>query len=501
MSSPPSRTIRADAGRLASVPESLAPRLRQALAAAGFPPSSPGQREIFERRARGGRNLPRLLRLTAAETPLHTLIRLFSLGAPARLHSAREALAPIPLEDWREAGLVAVDGDRVEALVGLEVFEGLVLALDRPDRLDGGAEPDHVSGVTNSTVSLAAFLERRAFDDILDLGTGGGVLAFLAARAGRRVFATDVNPRAIQFARFNARLNGAANVEFAVGGAFEPARGRRFDLILANPPCVIGPAARYAFSDSGMELDSLCCQIVAGAPDYLKAGGLFQATAQWPNFGRAEWKERVSEWLRGGPCDALALHLEETDAPRYAEQAVGDTAPVDADSQARMYQTYAAYFEDRNVTSISEGLIALRLRADPAVNWVHLEDLGGRRATHFGGAVWEYFAVADALERMGGGLLDARLRVAPSLSVTVSHTWDGRAWEESYHLRQGAGFEFQAGVDWRIANLVRRLDGSRTLREAIAELAAAARAPFNAVAPPCVEIVRQMTQRGLLLLP
>jgi hypothetical protein len=310
-----------------------------------------------------------------------------------------------------------------------------------------------------------------------------------------------VNPRAIQFARFNARLNGIANVEFAAGAEFEPARGRCFDLIIANPPCVIGPAARYAFSDSGMELDSLCRQIVAQAPDHLKAGGLFQCTAQWPNFGGAHWKERVSEWLRGGRADALALHLQATDAPRYAEEAVRDTAPVDSASQAQMYETYARYFEDRDATSISEGLIALRLRGVPGAAWVRLEDLTARRAAPFGGAVWEYFAVADALERMGGGLLDARLRVAPSLSVTVSHTWSGRAWEESYLLRQGAGFEFQAGVDGRIANLIRRLDGSRTLREAITELAAAAQAPFDAVAPACEKIVRQMTQRGLLLLP
>ena len=501
MSSPSSRAIRADAARLASVPESLAKRFRHALAAAGFPPSSPEQRDLLERRARGGRNLPRLLRLTAAQTPLHTLIRLFSLGAPASLASAREALAPVPLEEWREAGLVTVDGDRVEALVGLEVFEGLLLAFDRPDLLDAGAEPDHVSGVTGSTLSLAAFMERRPFDDILDLGTGSGVLAFLAARAGRRVLATDVNPRAIQFARFHARLNGAANVEFAVGSAFEPARGRRFDLILANPPCVIGPVARYAFSDSGMELDSLCRQIVAEAPDYLKPGGLFQSTAQWPNFGGADWRERLSEWLAGGRADALALHLQTTGAPLYAEQAVGDTAPVDAATQARMYETYAAYLEERNATSISEGLIALRRRGGAGAVWVRLESLTERRAVHFGGAVGEYFAVSDALERMGGGLLDAKLRVAPSLTVTVSHAWNGRAWEESYLLRQGAGFEFQAGVDWRIANLVRRLDGSRTVGEAIAELAAAARAPFDAVAPACVEIVQQMTRQGLLLLP
>jgi SAM-dependent methyltransferase len=491
---------RADASRLAAVPESLAPRFREALAAAGFPPASPDRPEIFERRARGGRNLPRLLRLTAAERPLHTLIRLFSLGAPARIESAREALAPLPLEAWLQAGLLAVDGDRVEALVGIEVFEDLLLAFDRPDLLDGGAEPDHVSGVTGSTMSMAAFMERRAFDEIFDLGTGGGVLAFLAARAGRRALATDVNPRAIQFARFNAKLNGIANVEFAVGGAFEPARGRKFDLILANPPCVIGPAARYAFSDSGMELDSLCRQIVEEAPNFLNPGGLFQCTAQWPNFGGAAWSERVLEWLRGGRADALALHLETTAAPRHAEQAVRDTSPVDAATQARMYETSARYLEDRNVGSISEGLIALRWRGGASANWVRLEELGQRRASHFGGAVGEYFAVSDALERLGGGVLDARPRPAPSLSVTVTHTWDGSAWAESYLLRQGAGFEFQAGVDWRIANLIRRLDGSPTLREAIAERAAAAGAPFDALAPACVEIIRQMTRRGMLLL-
>jgi len=415
--------------------------------------------------------------------PLHTLIRLFSLGAPARLASAREALAPIPLEEWREAGLLAVDEDRVEALVGLEVFEGLLLALDRPDLLDGGAEPDHVSGVTNSTVSLAAFMERRAFDDILDLGTGGGVLAFLAARAGRRVLATDVNPRAIQFARFNARLNGAANVEFAVGGAFEPARGRRFDLILANPPCVIGPAARYAFSDSGMEMDSLCRQIVAGAPDYLKAGGLFQATAQWPNFGRAEWKERVSEWLRGGPCDALALHLLEpmrrampSSGGRYRagrRRQPGADVPglrrLFRGPQCHVYfgraDRHAAARRPRGELGASGGPRrapghAFRRRGVGILRGGRRPGADGRRSAG-GQAAGGPVAHGDRIARLG------RARV-----------------EESYQLRQGAGFEFQAGVDWRIANLVRRLDGSRTLREGIAELAAAARTPFDAVAPP-----------------
>lgn len=55
---------------------------------------------------------------------------------------------------------------------------------------------------------LAALTVRRSIGTALDLGTGGGVQALLAARHSRRVVAVDVNPRALRYTAFNARLNG-----------------------------------------------------------------------------------------------------------------------------------------------------------------------------------------------------------------------------------------------------------------------------------------------------
>lgn len=495
--------IRADPARLASVSEEQALRFRKAFAVAGYLSPSPEKvPEVIEMRARGGRNLPRLFRLTAAERPLDVLARLFLLGVTVRAAVARAAMSPIPLEEWCKAGLLQTDGEHVQGLVAISYFDGLLLASEKPELLDCGAQEDYVCGMTNSTAALVQFRMQRPFHDILDLGTGCGVLGFLAARQGGQVLATDMNSRAIQFATFNARLNGISNIEFATGSTFEPAGGRKFDLILANPPCVLGPAARYSFRDSGQELDSLCRQIVAEAPDYLEEGGIFQCTAEWPNFGGADWRKRISEWLHDLPCDALVLHLCTKDAPFHAEETVFDTDVLDFREQGRLYDAYAEYFEGRGVTSISEGLIALRRRSGTARNWVQLEHLPNRQPDSFGNAVWQYFAASDEIERLGNGLFDLKLQMAPSLAVTTARTWDGKAWSEgSYALRQGEGFKFEASVDASIANLIRQCDGTRTLRELAAGSAADAKVPFDAIAAGCLNVMRQMLQRGFLVLP
>jgi ribosomal protein L11 methyltransferase len=91
--------------------------------------------------------------------------------------------------------------------------------------------------------------QKRRPRNILDIGTGTGVLAIAAAKALRRgVLASDIDPRAIAVARENARLNGAALLtEFihATGLDAHSFRERGpFDLILAN--ILLGPLLRLA---------------------------------------------------------------------------------------------------------------------------------------------------------------------------------------------------------------------------------------------------------------
>jgi len=491
---------RADGARIAAIPPSLAARMRNAMAAAAFLPAQAADApDVLELRARGGANLPRLLHATSSLTPLDVFARLFLYGVTVSERHARAAFVDPALEEWRDAGLIACAGGEAVGLVAIYPYDGLLLAFDKPELVERGTDSDHVCGLTNSTASLAAFRTREPRRSILDLGAGCGVLGFLAARSGGHLLLTDVNPRAIQFAMFNARLNGIDDVEFAVGDAFEPAQGRKFDLILSNPPCVLGPAARYAYRDSGLEMDGLCRRIVAAAPEHLEDGGLFQCTAEWPNLG-AGWEERPAEWLRGISCDALVLLVQNCGAVQHCEETVCDTDVLERAEQTRLYAEFAAYFAARGVDSISEGLLALRRRSG-AKNWTRYEALRGRRAAPFGDAVARYFSTSDELERLGAALLDARPRLAPGVSLSIARAWSRDGWsEENYTLRQDGGFEFQAAVDRRIAELIRGCDGGRTVRQLGAEMAEEAGYRFETIAPGCLEVVGQMLRRGFLTL-
>ncbi len=108
---------------------------------------------------------------------------------------------------------------------------------------------------------------RRAFD----VGTGTGVLAFLAARRGASVVATDVEPRAVACARENAeRLGLAAAVEVREASLFPEGRA---DLVLCNPPWIPAdahtPLERAVYDPGGRFLSAF----LAGLPSHLAPGG------------------------------------------------------------------------------------------------------------------------------------------------------------------------------------------------------------------------------------
>lgn len=76
---------------------------------------------------------------------------------------------------------------------------------------------------------------------IMEIGTGSGAISIALARELPRaeITATDISPGALEIARLNARANGVANrIGFAAGDLFEPVAGRKFDLIISNPPYI-----------------------------------------------------------------------------------------------------------------------------------------------------------------------------------------------------------------------------------------------------------------------
>jgi len=98
----------------------------------------------------------------------------------------------------------------------------------------------------------------RPGGDVLDVGTGTGVLARIArARGASFVVGTDLDPRALDAARANAALDADAP-PIVFSAAAPDAWGARFDLVVANileaPLHQLAPALRAALAPAGVLL-------------------------------------------------------------------------------------------------------------------------------------------------------------------------------------------------------------------------------------------------------
>jgi release factor glutamine methyltransferase len=161
-------------------------------------------------------------------------------------------------------------------------------------------------------------LSVRPGDRVLEIGTGIGLAAVLAARAGAQVIATDLVEAAVRCARENAVLNGVADrLEVRAGDAFDPVRGLSFDLICTSPPQMPTPPERErgdaaaAADNGGPDGWRLLDRVIAGAPAHLRPGGRLVFTL----FGFLGVKRALAR-LAGAGLEPSVLAQESQAFPR-----------------------------------------------------------------------------------------------------------------------------------------------------------------------------------------
>lgn len=478
-------------------------RLRDTLAAAGF--SGPDVLEALGvSEITGVRQTdPELLwRRTRAGRPVDTLIRLFLMERAVSANAAARALAPVPLSRLADIGLLVPSGEEVRATVRLQPFGGRIFAHDSPAQIRTSDAENHVMGVARSSLALANFTVREPVDRVLDLGCGCGVQGLLATDHARTVVGVDRNPRALAFARFNARLNGIRSAEFREGDLFEPVAGEAFDLVVGNPPFVISPENRFRFRDGGMSGDRFCETVVRRVPAVLAPGGIAQFLVNWAEYGAEDWRDRLREWCRDGGCDVWAVRAESTDAESYAHAWLKQTDRDDPEGMERRLAEWLAYFEAQGIRSVGFGGIVLR-RRDGAKNWFRADELTEPMRGPCGDAVRALLDRQDFLERTDdSGLLAASCRFSPSVRLDrTSAPVDGEWVDEAFRLRLTDGFPFTGNADPFVASLVARCDGTRPLETLVAEMAERLnRSPESIVSPVC-GIVREMVAKGFLTPP
>jgi hypothetical protein len=457
-----------------------------------------GMTEIPSRRRR---SIPLLLDRTREPSPIHTLLRWFHVGVPVDSRTASAAVPRAILEDLISCGLLVPSGGDLLPCAMLVHFEGLWIASDRPLVITAPDTPDGVLWPNPTTRLLWRFSVPVPRGPVLDLGTGCGAIAFCLARAGAAVAATDLNARALTFARFNAALNEIAGVDLLQGDCFQPVAGRRFDLIISNPPFFVTPGAGSLYCENRLDLDGFCRQLIRQAPDHLQEGGFLQILFEWVELEGQSWQERIAGWLHDLDCDAWVLKGVTQDPAQYAQKRISET--VDSpEGDSALFDQWMRYYGEHRVQAIHTGMLAMRKR--PASrNWIWLEDYPTRMEEPFGDAILHGFHARDLLESdpEAQHLLGARPRLSPDVRLEQELNRAGGRWQPlSLRLNLPAGLPRSITVEPLVADFVGGLNGSETLAEAVAALAARVDAPYEQVERECVGTARRLMERGLLLL-
>src|SRR5262245_9470515 len=449
------------------------------------------------------RDVPVHARRLTTGSPLETVIGLFFLGLPLQPSAIDSALDPVTAEALEELGLVVAGEEGPVATVRLVPHADLLLAGSRyPDEGADGTPSDYVATVTSPSAILAALTVRDQVESALDVGTGSGVQALFAARHSERVVAVDVNPRALELAAFNARLNGVHNIEFRQGSLFEPVAGERFDLIVSNAPYVVSPDSRYAYRDGGLASDAFCERLLRESATHLEEGGFAELLIGWVHLDD-DWSQRPRRWVDGSGCDCWLLLGVERDPLTHA--AVWNEELRDSpEAYAVTLDRWTEYLEALGASAVFEGAAILRKRRG-ARNWFRADRIPAGRPEPASAHVKRVFESRTYLSELPEDalLLEDTFRLVGQVHIEQElDCRDGGYVVQAMTLVLDEGLGFRAGVDQRTAVLVPLLDGSSSLGQAIdgaARTLALEGEHLDTFRPGALAVVREMLELGFVV--
>ena len=475
----------------------------------------------------------------SAPSPVAVLTALFMLGEPVPATALDAALPRTAAAGAAAIGLVGEpDGaGYVRARVDLRPHEAVDdagevrwwVASDLGELVTGRAlAPDHVLGVGGAGLTLAGLTPRTPVRAALDLGCGCGIQTLYLLRHAEYVVATDISARALAFTAFNAALagvsvagapdagtesvagsesgsdSGAGRLELLRGSLLEPVAGRRFDLIVSNPPFVITPpAVREAglplmeYRDAG---GPVLPRLVAGLGEHLEPGASAVMLGNWEHRGAGSWRDAVAAWLPEG-FDAWVVEREVQDPVEYAAMWLRDgglTPDRDAEAFDAALEAWIDDFEVRDVRGVGFGYLIVHRPRRPREPWRLLEEVTTSGQGVLGPHVAE---VLEARERLAGLDDEAVADLHPLLAPDVTeerHLIPGAAEPTVILLRQGGGLGRTLRASTAVAALVGVADGELSVDQIASAVAALTGEDVTALRTEMVEATRRLVTTGLL---
>jgi len=481
-----------DLGGLSSAPRDLWSALREAFRAAGFFDHVLDEAEQVAPGPLDPLRAPLVrLALVRKGRPDTDLGALLSYGGALPRARAQTALGEPLVERLLEAGLLRAAGSDVVAELRVTPLDGVWIM---SDELSRAGEP--AMGPSLTTDVLRRALPAVEGRTLLDVGCGAGTLAVWAAAKGARATAVDISPRSIELTRLNALLNDVP-CEAAAGDLTAPVAGRRFDLVVSQPPFLIKPPEVEAITylhggPSGVELTlRLLAELEGALAPEGRALVLFDAGVGGPSL-----EQRVLGALR--PRAPLGLVLSicgHVPADTVAFMTAAASSRLLDEAFASKARSYREHLHAQGIERVAHAIADVRRLPAGAASFaatVSWGRLSGVDADHLE-AAWRG---ARLLGLGPEALVRAPLRIADGAKLRVEEPLEGGG-SPTFALAFGGGVVQDQALDEQSVAVLRALANRGTIAAACEELSEPGQA--EELYATVSDLIRRMILHGVVV--
>lgn len=422
--------------------------------------------------------IPALHALEGHTSRVALATRLFILGDTLTLNEYEAVLPSLHLDEAIEAGLITSESEIRSRIairpVTVPDHHGggtLLIASDLGEIAGHTPRTDHVMPVGGATTTLDNMTRYQSGQHVLDLGTGCGWHALVAARQGCEVVATDISQRALDFTQLNATLAGV-QIETRLGSLYEPV-SEQFDVIVSNPPFVITPQevrdtiGAYEYRDGGKPGHALLHDVVTGAQHHLTTGGRAWMLGNWEVTTPPDridmndaWADIPREWMQGR--DSWVIARDILPPAEYVSMWLGDGGVRSGHDYETAMRQWLTDFTTRGVTAIVFGYLMI----GPEGSWFHADNYRGPIDEGFPAhdPVWQNRKLADLSDHE---LLDLTYTHIP----LVENRFHTPGIPDPWHMTL-TGYRREIPVSGEVAGFVGACDGELSAKQIATALAA-----------------------------